>query len=47
MKVISMNVNLEKVHKRTTFSIFDICDLENYLQIQNRGWHPHTTFLLS
>jgi len=35
-----MNANLERVHKRTTLSIFDIRDLENDLQIQNRGWHP-------
>jgi len=40
-----MNVNLQKVHKRTTLSIFDICDLENDLQIQNRGGiHPHRSY---
>jgi len=42
-----MNVNFEKVQKRMTLSIFDIGDLENDLQIQNRGWHPPTPFLLS
>jgi len=45
MKVIQMNVNLEKVHKRTTLSIFDICDFENDFKFKIEGGiHPHLSY---